>query len=148
MRLTHLRRIATITALGISIAPISASAQYFGRNKVQYEDFDFRVLNTPHFNLHFYPVEADAARDMARIAERWETRLSGVFNHQLSKKKPIIIYADQPDFQQTNAVSEQLTEGTGGVTEGLRETTDTSPSFNPFQRRSISSGFLICGQQA
>ncbi len=99
----------------------TAEAQYFGRNKVQYEQFDFRVLETPHFRLHFYPEEEAAARDMARMAERWNTRLSGIFNRQLSKRKPILLYADQPDFQQTNAVMDQLTEGTGGVTESLRD---------------------------
>ena len=111
----------------VALAILSASlafpveAQYFGRNKVQYEQFDFRVLETPHFRLHFYPEEEAAARDMARMAERWNTRLSGMFNRQLSKRKPILLYANQPDFQQTNAVMDQLTEGTGGVTESLRD---------------------------
>jgi hypothetical protein len=107
-------------AAGIA-TPSDASAQYFGRNKVQYDHFDFRIFETPHFRLHFYPEEEEAARDMARMAERWNARLSPLFGHQLSKRKPILIYANQPDFQQTNAVSGQLTEGTGGVTESLRD---------------------------
>ena len=36
-------------------------AQYFGRNKVQYESFDFRVLKTEHFDIYFYPPEEAAA---------------------------------------------------------------------------------------
>ncbi len=105
----------------IAVTPVASSAQYFGRNKVQYDNFDFKIFETPHFRLHFYPEEEVAARDMARMAERWQTRLSGLFSHQLKKRKPILIYANQPDFQQTNAVSGQLTEGTGGVTESLRD---------------------------
>jgi Tol biopolymer transport system component len=105
----------------IAATPVVSSAQYFGRNKVQYDNFDFKIFETPHFRLHFYPEEEVAARDMARMAERWETRLSGLFAHQLKKRKPILLYANQPDFQQTNAVSGQLTEGTGGVTESLRD---------------------------
>ena len=110
--------------MGIAViagTPLESSAQYFGRNKVQYDDFDFRVFETQHFRLHFYPEEEPAARDMARMAERWETRLSGLFARQLKKRKPLLIYANQPDFQQTNAVSDQLTEATGGVTESLRD---------------------------
>lgn len=103
------------------MAPPALHAQYFGRNKVQYEDFDFRIFETEHFRLHFYPVEEQPARDMARMAERWNTRLSSLFRHQLTARKPILIYANQPDFQQTNAVSGQLSEGTGGVTESLRD---------------------------
>ena len=104
-----------------AITPAIVEAQYFGRNKVQYEQFDFRVFETPHFRLHFYPEEEVAARDMARMAERWETRLSALFSRRLTKRKPVLIYANQPDFQQTNAVGGQLTEGTGGVTESLRD---------------------------
>src|SRR5687768_344729 len=105
----------------VAATPSSAAAQYFGRNKVQYEQFDFRVLETPHFQLHFYPEEEQPARDMARMAERWQSRLSVMFSRQLTRKKPILIYANHPDFQQTNAVTGQLSEGTGGVTESLRD---------------------------
>jgi Tol biopolymer transport system component len=108
-------------AIAALMVPAASEAQYFGRNKVQYESFDFRVFETPHFRLHFYPEEQEASRDMARMAERWQTRLGGLFAHQLTKRKPILIYANQPDFQQTNAVGGQLTEGTGGVTESLRD---------------------------
>lgn len=30
------------------------SAQYFGKNKVKYEDFDFKIYNTPHFEIYHY----------------------------------------------------------------------------------------------
>ena len=122
MRTHSFSLIASAAAVAIfAMTPSAASAQYFGRNKVQYEHFDFRIFETPHFRLHFYPDEQEAASDMARMAERWETRLSALFNRQLSKRKPILLYANQPDFQQTNAVTEQLTEGTGGITESLRD---------------------------
>jgi hypothetical protein len=118
---TRLLPVCLAIAASIALLPANSAAQYFGRNKVQYEHFDFRIFETPHFRLHFYPEEEDAARDMARMAERWETRLSSLFARQLTKRKPILIYANQPDFQQTNAVGGQLTEGTGGVTESLRD---------------------------
>jgi hypothetical protein len=119
----NILRFASALLLATILSPLiaPASAQYFGRNKVQYEHFDFRVLETPHFRLHFYPEEEQPARDMGRMAERWDARLSTIFNHQLTNRKPILLYANQPDFQQTNAVTEQLTEGTGGITESLRD---------------------------
>jgi hypothetical protein len=97
----------------------SARAQYFGRNKVQYERFDFQVLRTPHFDIYFYPSERDAASVAARMAERWYARLTTVFHHPLSGRQPLILYATQSQFQQTNVV-DGVGEGTGGVTEGLR----------------------------
>ena len=107
-----------VVALGF-VVPATSHAQYFGRNKVPYERFKFDVLRTPHWDVHYYDEEATAARDAARMLERWNTRLSSVMGHTLSKRKPVILYADHPDFQQTNAISGTLSEGTGGVTESL-----------------------------
>lgn len=76
-------------------------------------------MKTQHFDVHYYPEEQQVTQDASRMAERWYNRLSRAFQHEF-KKKPLILYADHPDFQQTNVISEQLSEGTGGVTEGIR----------------------------
>ena len=96
-----------------------AAAQYFGRQKVQYETFDWRIMETDHFDVHFYPAEQTVVQDAARMSERWYARLSRAFQHEFLKK-PLIFYADHPDFQQTNTTWGQLTEGTGGFTDALR----------------------------
>jgi Tol biopolymer transport system component len=95
-------------------------AQYFGRNKVQYQKFDFQVLKTEHFDIYFYQGERGAATEAGRMAERWRTRLGTVFGHELSGRQPLILYASPAEFQQTNAIEGDLGEGTGGVTEALR----------------------------
>jgi Tol biopolymer transport system component len=116
-----LRSTAPLALIGALLcgAAQTASAQYFGRNKVQYERFDFRILRTPHFDEYFYPAESLVVHDAGRMAERWYVRLSDMFRHTFDRKS-IVFYADQPDFQQTNVVGDELSEGTGGVTEGLR----------------------------
>jgi Tol biopolymer transport system component len=95
------------------------SAQYFGRQKVQYDRFEWQVLRTPRFRVHYYPAEEAVARDAARMAERWYVRHAGAFQHEF-ESIPLIFYADAPDFQQTNVISGLIGEGTGGVTEPLR----------------------------
>ena len=116
-----LRSTAPLARLGALLcgAAQTATAQYFGRNKVQYERFDFRILRTPHFDQYFYPAESLLVHDAGRMSERWYVRLSDMFRHSFDRKS-IVFYADQPDFQQTNVVGDELSEGTGGVTEGLR----------------------------
>ncbi|MFQ5704291.1 MAG: peptidase S9, partial [Gemmatimonadales bacterium] len=100
-------------ALGLS-AP-AAQAQYFGRNKVQYEDFDFKVLKTEHFDIYYYPeVQVEY---VALIAERWYARLSRLLDHELSDRQKLIVYASHPHFEQTNALQGVQDEGTQGVTE-------------------------------
>src|SRR5829696_9002473 len=103
------------------IAPELAHAQYFGRNKVQYSTFDFKVIQTEHFDVYYYERERVAAMDAARMAERGYARLSKVLNHEFRERKPIILYASHSDFQQTNALGgEGPSEGTGGVTDFQR----------------------------
>jgi len=98
-----------------------ASAQHFGRNKVSYDKFDFERIQTEHFTVYYYPPMGPAAQDAARMAERWYERLSRVFQHEFTERKPIIFYADDTDFQQTNVIGGFIGEGTGGVTEGGRQ---------------------------
>src|SRR5918997_2692652 len=113
-----LRRVVPALLVLLS-APGLLSAQYFGRNKVQYTNFDFKVIQTEHFDVYFYERERVAAMDAARMAERSYARLSKVLNHEFRERKPIILYASHSDFLQTNA-TEVGGEGTGGVTDFAR----------------------------
>ncbi|HSA54747.1 MAG TPA: hypothetical protein VLE53_03545, partial [Gemmatimonadaceae bacterium] len=117
-----LRCLATLFVLAsmAQAAAIPAHAQYFGRNKVQYDHFDFRILPTERFEVYFYPAAEIAAKDAARMAERWYARHLAVVRHEYSGV-PLIFYADPPDFQQTNVIAGFIGQGTGGVTESLRE---------------------------
>jgi Tol biopolymer transport system component len=98
----------------------ASEAQYFGRNKVQYETFHFKILKTDHFDIYYYPEEQRLADEVARMAERWNARLTRILDHRLSSRQPLIIYASHPHFEQTNAIEGFIGEGTGGVTEALR----------------------------
>ena len=70
----------------------SAGAQgYFGKNQVQYNRFQWRVLETEHFRVHYYKEEKAAVEDAARMAERSYARLSRILGHQFRERKPIVI---------------------------------------------------------
>ena len=114
-----LRRSAPALVLLLLALPGVLSAQYFGRNKVQYTSFDFKVIQTEHFDVYFYERERVAALDGARMAERSYARLSKVLGHEFKERKPIILYASHSDFMQTNA-TQVGGEGTGGVTDFAR----------------------------
>jgi hypothetical protein len=111
-------------ALGVSLLIVfgsgGASAQHFGKNKVEYVDFDFKVFETQHFSVYHYSSEQRAASIVARLAERWYARLSRVLDHELTGRQPLILYGSQPEFAQTNVVNGFLGEGIGGVTESAK----------------------------
>src|ERR1043165_1141865 len=115
---------AVIKTMALALALSSAigavvSAQYFGSNKVQYDRFEFQVLATPHFDLYFYPGEADATAIAARLAERWNERLSRVLGHTLTERPPIVLYASHAHFTQTTLAG-RIPEGVGGFTDHQR----------------------------
>lgn len=116
-------RFRLLAAVAFVLAALStaqtADAQYFGRNKVQYEKFNWRIMKSDHFDLYFYPAESLKVHDAGRQEERWYARLSDLFRHQFDRKS-IVFYADHPDFEQTNVIGEQPDQSTGGVTEPLR----------------------------
>lgn len=95
-------------------------AQYFGRNKVQYDDFDFEILKTRHFDVYFYNSDTAIIPDAGRMLERWHSRFQPVFNSALSRTQPVILYNNHADFQQTDLTQGMIGQGTGGFTEGLR----------------------------
>ena len=111
------RFVVFLFVVTLLVAP-AAQAQYFGRNKVQWEDFDFKVLQTEHFDIYYYDQEADVVQDVARMSERWYARLSRVFNHSF-RKKPIVLYANAADFHQTTTTGGMIGEGTGGFTDSF-----------------------------
>ena len=120
------RRTAWLAAAALALAaaaaaPVPLEAQYFGRNKVQYTEFDFRILRTPRFDIYYYPEEEAAARDAGRMAERWYARLSRVLDYEFEARQPVILYASHPHFQQTATLSGEIGEGTGGVTEAFKQ---------------------------
>ncbi|HET7712926.1 MAG TPA: peptidase S9, partial [Thermoanaerobaculia bacterium] len=112
---TLIRRILLFALVLLTLSP-AANAQYFGRNKVQWEAFHFKVLQTEHFDIYYYDREADVVEDIGRMAERWYERLSKSFNHSF-RRKPIVLYANSADFQQTTTTGGLIGQGTGGFTD-------------------------------
>ena len=113
-------RHAAVLAVSLCVVCLdagTAAAQYFGRNKVHYDRLEFRLLQTEHFDVHYYAEEEAAARIAARLAERWYVRLSRVLGHTFSERQPIVLYASHAHFAQTNLMAGAPGEGVGGFTE-------------------------------
>jgi Tol biopolymer transport system component len=103
----------------VAAAPSVNAQAYFGQNQTQFDRFNWQVIETEHWLVHYYPEEAQAAQDAARMAEQSYARLSRIIGHQFREKKPLLLFASRSDFGQNN-VTGDLGEGTGAVTEGLR----------------------------
>jgi len=114
----------------LSIISYPAFSQYFGKNKVNYEVFDFQIYETPHFEIYHYNENESEIKDFGQLCERWYERHQAIFLDTLKKKNPIVIYNNHADFQQTTVIQSLISVGTGGVTEGYRNRVVMPYSFS------------------
>ncbi|MEW5700813.1 MAG: BamA/TamA family outer membrane protein [Candidatus Zixiibacteriota bacterium] len=110
---------AVVLALAVSLAcPMAATGQfYFGKNKVQYTDFDWLVLPTRHFDIYFYDTERALAGAAAEAAEFSYRALADRFNHDVEHRIPLVVYSSPRFFSQTNVTPSLLPENVAGFTE-------------------------------
>ena len=102
----------------VSRAP--AQTGVFGKNKIQYMDFEWRVLESEHFDLYYYPEEDTLARTALSMAEEAYGVIASRFGHEITRRIPLIIYSSHHDFKQTNVSPFFLPEGVAGFTEFLK----------------------------
>src|SRR5690554_5710228 len=102
------------------ILTFSAHAQYFGQNKMRYKKLDFKVYETPHFDLYYYLKNDSLIKNIAKESEVWYELHQQIFRDTFTNKNPLIIYNNHPDFQQTTAIQGTIGVGTGDVTEGFK----------------------------
>jgi len=91
--------------------------QEFGQNKVQYKDFDWNYIRSPHFDVFFYKQNSDLAKFTVNESEEAYEQISKHLRWTIKKPISIIVYNSHNDFQQTNVVDSYMYEGIGGVTE-------------------------------
>ena len=99
------------------LAEMAFGQYYFGKNKIQYADYDWKRLRTEHFDIYFFGEEEVLARITAHDAEGyWQDHVEN-FHFVPRSRLPVIIYPTPNLFQETNTVPWILPEGVGGFTE-------------------------------
>ncbi|MCS7212247.1 MAG: peptidase MA family metallohydrolase [Chloroherpetonaceae bacterium] len=103
----------------VIFVPASASAQYFafGRNKVQYRNFEWYYIQSEHFDVYFTEGGEYLAKFTADAAEAAYATVKKDFKYEINNRIAFIVYKSHNDFQQNNVINEYLEEGVGGVTE-------------------------------
>lgn len=101
--------------------PNISQAQYFGQNKMRYKKLNFKVYETPHFDLYYYLKNDSMVRWLAKESEVWYELHQQVFQDTFLRKNPVIVYSNHPEFQQTTAIQGEISVGTGGVTEAFKQ---------------------------
>lgn len=101
----------------ILLFPQHLLSQYFGKNKVQYETFDWLFLQTEHFDIYFTTGGEKVAEFAAEVAEASYKLLKEDLRYELTDRITIITHNSHNDFEQTNVDLNPPEESVGGFTE-------------------------------
>jgi hypothetical protein len=109
-----------LAALALHVLPCEAQILTYGKNKVQYTSFDWKVLEGEGVDLYYYAQELELAEIALDTAEEWIPYMEQVFGHRLSRRVPFIVFSSHHHFQQTNVSPYFLPEGVAGLTEHMK----------------------------
>jgi dipeptidyl aminopeptidase/acylaminoacyl peptidase len=116
------RRRATLALAGaLLLAPAVLHAQYpFGKNKVTYDNRDWKVLKTDHVDIYHYERDVNLIRYVAPLVEETYLELAERFQLEFDRPVPFVFYASHYDFMETNILPYLISEYTGGFTDLMR----------------------------
>ncbi len=92
-------------------------AQDFGQNKIQYTNFVWQQIQSPHFDVYFYQGGQTIAEFTADEAESSYVKLKRDINYELVDRISIVVYNSHADFEETNISPEIQPTAVGGFTE-------------------------------
>lgn len=118
-----LGRLVSLALLaGLAAAPAAAQfIPYFGKNKVKYDNFAWRVYKSPHFQIYYYPEFEQHLGRLASYAESGYQVISSALKHEISSPIPLILYKTHSEFEQTNLTLSFVPEGALAFTEPVRD---------------------------
>jgi hypothetical protein len=113
------RRRRILVALLLLAVALPASAQ-FGKNKITYMDFDWKVYESPHFDIHYYPEMEPFLEEIVSYAESAYLEISQALDHELRFRVPMVVYRTHGEFEQTNITLSMVPEGVGAFAEPIQ----------------------------
>jgi len=103
--------------------PPEAAAQYvpfYGKNKVKYDNFAWRIYKSPHFEVYYYPEFEQHLGRLVSYLESSYLQISTGLKHEMSAPIPVIFYKTHSEFEQTNLFPAFVPEGVAAFTEPVK----------------------------
>ncbi|MBO7134879.1 MAG: hypothetical protein J6W06_12080, partial [Bacteroidales bacterium] len=93
----------------LALASLPAAAQFynghqmrFGKNRVQFNDFEWYYYRHPQFDTYFYAGGSDMAEMASDIATEMIPQIETFFDHKLEKRVILVVFQNLSDFRQSN----------------------------------------------
>src|SRR6266540_61480 len=117
--------VIAVVAAALTIGVVEAGAQtqfvpYFGKNQIKYDNFNWQIYATEHFEIYYYPEIEPHLERVAGYAESAYQHVSSELKHDLAFKVPLILFSTQSEFFQQTVLPGQAQEGVGAFAEPSR----------------------------
>lgn len=106
-----------LLALFLLSAPDTFAQEYFGKNKVNYSQYNWHYIESEHFIIYFDKGSLSLAEFVAKESERSLVHIEKVLKYTMKNRYPIVIYNSHNGFSVTNITNSEQSEFTGGFTE-------------------------------
>jgi Tol biopolymer transport system component len=88
----------------------------FGKNRIQYKNFDWEFISTQNFNVYYYKGGKNSAQLTADYAEKELKRITSLIGYFPYSKTTLILYSSVADLRQSNIGLNDDSYQTGGET--------------------------------
>jgi hypothetical protein len=96
------RRLLFPALLGLLLLLPSGAVLPFGKNKINYDSFEWHIYKSPHFDVYYYPAEEGRLEQVVSYSESAYVKLSQALDHEIKFRIPLIYYKTHGEFEQTN----------------------------------------------
>jgi Tol biopolymer transport system component len=122
-----MRKIVRILALGIVLLLTvglkgwaQQSREVFGKNRIQYRQFDWQYLSGENFDVYFYDARKTVAREALDYLENEFDRITDLIGYPPYFKTKVFIYNSLSDLRQSNVGLNHNIYYVGGETEFIQ----------------------------
>jgi len=116
------RTLLLIVLMIVASDALVAQSFGFGKNRVQYNQFDWRFIQSDHFDVYYYDAKNYYLAEFSAYSlEAAYEQLRKDFRHEIADRIQVIIYASHSEFSETNVVPLPIdAQGIGGVTDKFK----------------------------
>lgn len=112
---------AIVLAFGIISAGMAQHAtESFGKNRVQFRQFDWQYLSGENFDIYYYDQRREVATDALEFLESEFDRITDIIGYPPYFKTKVFVYNSLSDLRQSNVGLNRTSFTIGGETEFIK----------------------------
>jgi len=121
-RMKELFRLLGIAGFLMALLPAQAqqARETFGKNRIQYKDFEWKYLSSDNFDVYYYEDRQKVATEAIQYLESEFDRITDLIGYPPYLKTKVFLYNSIADLQQSNIGLNHTQFNVGGETDFIK----------------------------